>query len=104
MTYTTEKLAEIIASHGKWWRCEDGGVRASLARANLARANLARANLEGLKWVSVGWHGHGECGRTLTGLLVGGEAKYQCGCFYGTEAELRAYIANGNRLCRIMPE
>jgi hypothetical protein len=70
--------------------------RANLSRATLAGVNLAGANLSGLRWVSVGWHGHGECGRMLTGLLVGGEVKYQCGCFYGTDAELRAYIANGD--------
>ena len=42
-----EKLKEIIESHGKWLRNEEGGVRANLAGANLSRAILDGANLDG---------------------------------------------------------
>ena len=45
MKITQEKLKEIIASHGKWLRCENGGERADLCDANLRNANLRYANL-----------------------------------------------------------
>lgn len=45
MKITQEKLKEIIASHGKWLRCENGGERADLCDANLRNANLRNANL-----------------------------------------------------------
>ena len=40
---------------------------------------------------------HGECGRMLTAICqkeVEG-IRFFCGCFNGTEKELRDYIANG---------
>ncbi len=30
MKITQEKLKEILASHGKWLRCENGGERAKM--------------------------------------------------------------------------
>ena len=45
MKITQEKLNEIIASHGKWLRCENGGERADLCDANLCDANLSNADL-----------------------------------------------------------
>ena len=47
MKLSTEKLQEIIESHGKWLRNEDGGQRANLQDANLRGANLRGANLQG---------------------------------------------------------
>ena len=47
MKITQEKLKEIIASHGKWLRCENGGERANLCNADLRGANLCAANLRG---------------------------------------------------------
>ena len=44
---TTGKIQEIIDSHGKWLRSEDGGSRANLSDANLRGANLRGANLRG---------------------------------------------------------
>ena len=44
---SAEKLAEIIESHGKWRRDEDGGVRAYLSGANLSGAYLSGAYLIG---------------------------------------------------------
>ena len=45
MKITQEKLKEIIASNGKWLRCENGGERADLRNADLSGANLNGANL-----------------------------------------------------------
>ena len=47
MKITQEKLKEIIASHGKWLRCENGGERADLSGADLNGADLNGANLSG---------------------------------------------------------
>ena len=47
MKITQEKLKEIIASHGKWLRCENDGERANLRNANLCGADLNGANLSG---------------------------------------------------------
>ena len=42
---TQEQLTKILASHGKWWRDEEGGQRAYLQRAYLRDADLRGANL-----------------------------------------------------------
>ena len=42
---TQEKLNEIIESHGKWLRNEEGGERADLSGAVLRRANIRDADL-----------------------------------------------------------
>ena len=42
MKITQEKLKEIIASHGKWLRYENGGERADLNGANLCGADLSK--------------------------------------------------------------
>ena len=47
MKITQEKLKEIIASHGKWMRCEEGGERADLSNADLSGADLRGADLRG---------------------------------------------------------
>ena len=47
MKITQEKLKEIIASHGKWLRYENGGERADLSGADLSGADLNGANLSG---------------------------------------------------------
>ena len=47
MKITQEKLNEIIESHGKWLRDEDGGERADLRDANLGGADLRGADLRG---------------------------------------------------------
>lgn len=45
MKITQERLNEIIASHAKWLRREDGGERANLRRANLQGVDLHEADL-----------------------------------------------------------
>ena len=45
MKISAEKLQEIIKSHGRWLRNEEGGERANLSDADLSDANLSDANL-----------------------------------------------------------
>ena len=47
MKITREKLNEIIESHGKWLRNEEGGEKADLGGAYLGGANLGDAYLGG---------------------------------------------------------
>ena len=67
---------------------------AYLSGAYLSRADLSRADLSA--WAQVSFAGHGECGRMLTAYQQTDEQpmQFQCGCFSGTEDELRAYIAS----------
>ena len=45
MKITQEKLNQVITSHGKWLRREDGGERANLRKANLQGVDLHEADL-----------------------------------------------------------
>lgn len=47
MELSKEKLKEIIESHGKWLRDEEGGQRADLRDVDLRGANLQGAKLQG---------------------------------------------------------
>ena len=47
MKLTKKELNEIIASHGKWLRSEEGGKRAALSGADLSCAYLRGADLRG---------------------------------------------------------
>ena len=47
MKIGTKKLQEIIESHGKWLKFEDGGKCADLRGADLRGAHLQGANLRG---------------------------------------------------------
>ena len=44
-TISEQELKQIIDSHGKWLRNEEGGQRANLRSADLSFANLSSANL-----------------------------------------------------------
>ncbi len=73
---------------------------ANLSGANLSGANLSWADLSGANlsaYAQVSFKGHGECGRMLTVIRQkeGDELRFYCGCFRGTEQELRQYIADG---------
>jgi len=83
-------------------------IHANLTRANLRGADLTRSDLRhtnlrhtnlcgtGIKYVSVGFSGHGECGRTLLLVDVPGEGLvFFCGCFRGSPSELRDFAAKG---------
>lgn len=45
MRITQEKLKEILASHGKWLRGENGGEKADLSNADLSYINLNHTDL-----------------------------------------------------------
>ena len=45
MKISAEKLQEIIKSHGRWLRNEEGGERANLRGADLSDADLSDADL-----------------------------------------------------------
>ena len=47
MKISAEKLQEIIKSHGRWLRNEEGGERANLSDADLSGADLSDADLRG---------------------------------------------------------
>ena len=47
MKISAKKLQEIIKSHGRWLRNEEGGERADLSSADLSSANLRGAYLSG---------------------------------------------------------
>ena len=47
MKISAEKLQEIIESHGRWLRNEEGGERANLRSADLSSADLSSADLSG---------------------------------------------------------
>ena len=46
-TFTEEQLREIIESHGRWLRDEEGGKRADLSGSDLRGSNLRGSNLSG---------------------------------------------------------
>ena len=48
MKISAEKLQEIIKSHGRWLRNEEGGERANLSGANLRSADLSGVDLSGV--------------------------------------------------------
>ena len=74
-------------------------VGANLVGASLVGANLVGANLDGAlhRYSQIAFTGHGECGRMLTAIQLkkDGPVNYFCGCFTGTEQQLRHYIENG---------
>ena len=75
MKITQEKLKEIIASHGKWLRCENGGERADLYGADLRNANLRSASLRNadLSYASLGGadlYGADLCNANLSGASL----------------------------------
>ena len=47
MRITQEKLKEILASHSKWLRGENGGEKADLSNADLSCINLNHTDLRG---------------------------------------------------------
>ena len=85
---TKPQLKKILVDHKKWLN-GDGGARADLRHADLRSIN-------GIRWAVCGWSEHGECGRQLLGVIVHEEIVLYCGCFMGSERELREYINNGD--------
>ena len=68
---------------------------ANLREANLSGANLSGANLSGAKgiiYAQVSFNWHGERGRQLSAVKIGEELFLFCGCFKGSEDDLKKYI------------
>ncbi len=69
---------------------------ADLSGADLSGANLRSANLPSRHhYAQISFDGHGEKGRKLTLFKTPEKATYSCGCFEGTEQELRNFIDLG---------
>ena len=65
-----QDLQKILEDHLKWWRDEDGGIRADLSRANLIRANLSGADLSGAKGLKIAKDYLSQFERTKNGIYV----------------------------------
>ena len=68
---------------------------ANLSEANLSGANLSEANLseaKGIIYAQVSFNWHGERGRQLSAVKIGEEVFLFCGCFKGSEDDLKKYI------------
>lgn len=53
-----------------------------------------------IKTASVQFTDHGQCGRVLNAFKYNNETFLSCGCFYGTESELRDYIKSSKEKLR----
>ena len=70
-------------------------INAILKGANLSWADLSEANLSGAKgiiYAQVSFNWHGERGRQLSAVKIGEEVILFCGCFKGSEDDLKKYI------------
>lgn len=71
---------------------------ANLEGANLTEVELAGAHVDrllGINYAVCSFRGHGERGRQLLAVEINSEVILFCGCFKGTEQELRYYIEEG---------
>ena len=93
MKIGTKKLQEIIESHGKWLKFEDGGKCADLRGADLRGADLQGADLQGADLQCANLRGADLRGANLQGADLQG-ADLQCANLRG--ADLRgASLPNG---------
>jgi len=105
---TQNQIDKDIAAHGKWLRGEKGGKRVDWSECNLDGASLNGASLNGASLndasgvirASCSWTDHGERGRQLLAVSIGGNDVYFCGCFRGSINELREYIKRGEEKYR----
>ena len=65
-------------------------INAILKGANLSEANLSEA--KGIIYAQVSFNWHGERGRQLSAVKIGEEVFLFCGCFKGSEDDLKKYI------------
>ena len=72
MKISAEKLQEIIKSHGRWLRNEEGGERANLSDADLSGADLSDANLRGANLRGANLRGANLSGANLRGADLSG--------------------------------
>jgi len=76
---------------------------ADFSSANFSYANFSYANFRsadfssaaGVLYAQISFTGHGEMGRQLLVIKIQAETKLFCGCFSGSESDLREYIKNG---------
>ena len=86
-----DKLNEIIESHGKWLRDEEGGVRADLCGADLCVADLRGADLCGADLCGANLRGADLPSKIIQVGPIGSRKSYtiyrvdedivQCGCW-----------------------
>ena len=72
MRITQEKLKEILASHGKWLRGENGGEKADLSNADLSYINLNHTDLRGVNFYGANLYGANLYGANLCGANLCG--------------------------------
>lgn len=72
MRITQEKLKEILASHGKWLRGENGGEKADLSNADLSCINLNHTDLRGANLCGANFYGANLYGANLCGANLCG--------------------------------
>ena len=93
--------ADLSEANLSWANLSDANLRganlsgANLSDANLRGANLSDANLSGAKgiiYAQVSFNWHGERGRQLSAVKIGEEVFLFCGCFKGSEDDLKKYI------------
>ena len=93
------RCADLCGAH---LSCADL-IGADLSGADLSRVSLSGAHLSstlGIRYAVVSFAGHGECGRQLLGVETPEGLRFFCGCFQGTETELRDYIKAGDKIYR----
>lgn len=70
-------------------------IKEAVINAILKGVNLSGANLSGAKgiiYAQVSFNWHGERGRQLSAVKIGEEVFLFCGCFKGSEDDLKKYI------------
>lgn len=72
MRITQEKLKEILASHGKWLRGENGGEKADLSNADLSYINLNHTDLRGVNFYGANLYRANLFGANLSGAKLCG--------------------------------
>lgn len=72
MIITQKKLKEILASHSKWLRGENGGEKADLSNADLSCINLNHTDLRGVNLCGANFYGANLYGAILCGANLCG--------------------------------
>nr|DAL03240.1 MAG TPA: pentapeptide repeat protein [Caudoviricetes sp.] len=72
MRITQEKLKEILASHSKWLRGENGGEKADLSNVDLSYINLNHTDLRGANFCGANLYRANLFGANLSGAKLCG--------------------------------
>lgn len=105
MIITQEELEKALALHRDWLAGKDGGKRLVIVGKDLSWSDRSGSDLSGsdlYAYAQVSFLGHGECGRMLTAIKQTEESEIYlcCGCFRGSEKDLKDFIANGEERFR----